>query len=660
MKNKRMQRIVALLISVSVSFSQMGYAGAQELVTVSQNMLTETGEASVSENQMDDVSYEDEALAAWQAETKEADISDQSETDNQEGEVQAPEKMKTLSALRLTYQSNQITFDLMPNVVGYELYRGTKPDGSDRTLLSDIAQTTESQKSYTDSTGIIVGTTYYYWIRAYVMGSEFDEEKQAKKPVRVYGAFSDPASVLARLDQVTNVQAASESYQSNTVTWNAVGGADGYYVYYALAQTGPFFPAGQATGNLALSFTHKNTADGGGLVTGTTYYYKVSAYCRTTNGTVMSEDSAISSAITQLSAPQKLTASSKGYKILEIAFEKVDGANGYEIYRSTKSDKGFKKIATLKKGTKVTYLDKKCNTGQKYYYKVKAYRKTGGKTVYSEYSQRQVGVATLNKPKMKSTSLVTGDTVKLTWKKVNGAQGYQIYRSETKKGTYKKIQTIKGNVDTTQISGQENGKTFYYKVRAYRKVSAKNRYSAYSNVKSAVFNIFASANETYADKAQRIFGSNYYQKYASEAEAKAHMSTFAIQVWDLGADRTTKVTKTKMITVNANIAETVKQIFKEIYESDEKFPIKNVGGYSWRGDASTSEHCCGLAIDINWEENYMIDNGVIISGKYWKPGEDPYSIPLDCELVRIMEKYGFSRGIWGNRMDYMHFSYFGT
>ena len=29
------------------------------------------------------------------------------------------------------------------------------------------------------------------------------------------------------------------------------------------------------------------------------------------------------------------------------------------------------------------------------------------------------------------------------------------------------------------------------------------------------------------------------------------------------------------------------------------------------------------------------------------------------DLVKILEKYGFSRGFWGERKDYMHFSYFG-
>jgi hypothetical protein len=97
----------------------------------------------------------------------------------------------------------------------------------------------------------------------------------------------------------------------------------------------------------------------------------------------------------------------------------------------------------------------------------------------------------------------------------------------------------------------------------------------------------------------------------------------------------------------------------EIYKGKEKFPIKSVGGYNWRGDTSTSEHCIGLAIDINPNENYMIRGNQIVSGSFWKPGKNPYSIKADGDVVKAMEKYGFHWGMWGDTRDYMHFSYFG-
>lgn len=76
--------------------------------------------------------------------------------------------------------------------------------------------------------------------------------------------------------------------------------------------------------------------------------------------------------------------------------------------------------------------------------------------------------------------------VTITWKKVTKATGYEVYRSVSRSGKYKKIKTIKKNstVKYTDSKGLKKGKTYYYKVRAYKKSGKKTYYSAYSAVKS--------------------------------------------------------------------------------------------------------------------------------------------------------------------------------
>ena len=98
-------------------------------------------------------------------------------------------------------------------------------------------------------------------------------------------------------------------------------------------------------------------------------------------------------------------------------------------------------------------------------------------------------------------------------------------------------------------------------------------------------------------------------------------------------------------------------IIKRIeYNNKEKQVIHDIGCYSYRA----GEHMYGLAIDVNANENYMIDGKKVLAGSYWKPKKDPYSIPNNSQFVKIMKRYGFYRGAWGKRKDYMHFSYFGT
>jgi len=162
------------------------------------------------------------------------------------------------------------------------------------------------------------------------------------------------------------------------------------------------------------------------------------------------------------------------------------------------------------------------------------------------------------------------------------------------------------------------------------------------------------------EKYALVFGSVENSVYQSAAEAAANMVSITIDVWQLQASGEKYAAK-RTLTVNKAVADEVKAIFQEIFEGPEKFPIKCVGGYAWRPE-NTSEHRWGLAIDINWNENYMItSSGVIVAGSFWDPGKSPYSIPLTGDVVTAFNKHGFTWGgnAWRSSNDYMHFSYLG-
>lgn len=158
-------------------------------------------------------------------------------------------------------------------------------------------------------------------------------------------------------------------------------------------------------------------------------------------------------------------------------------------------------------------------------------------------------------------------------------------------------------------------------------------------------------------KQEYVYGSG--DRFTSNEEALAHMVTISVDVWKLDSTGS-KYASSASIKINKSIAERVKLVFDEIFAGDEQFPIHTVHSYAWRS-SSTSEHNQGMAIDINANENYMIRNGSIVAGSYWKPGEDPLSIPEDGDVVNAFHKYGFSWGgnAWRSANDYMHFSYFG-
>jgi len=142
---------------------------------------------------------------------------------------------------------------------------------------------------------------------------------------------------------------------------------------------------------------------------------------------------------------------------------------------------------------------------------------------------------------------------------------------------------------------------------------------------------------------------------STRAEAESRLVWVEVPVWRLKDGK--KVSDTEKFQILDVLANDVKEIFHEIHKGKEKFPIKNLIGYSWRGSFK-SLHSTGRAIDLNPEENPQVNsNGKAIVGKSWQPGSNPYSIKPDGDVVRAFTKRGW---IWGANFrtrDYMHFGF---
>lgn len=74
--------------------------------------------------------------------------------------------------------------------------------------------------------------------------------------------------------------------------------------------------------------------------------------------------------------------------------------------------------------------------------------------------------------------------VVVKWKKVSNATGYKVYMKTGRNGKYKLVKTLKKNSKVSYTTGKlKSKKTYYFKVRAYKKASGKTAYGKYSKVK---------------------------------------------------------------------------------------------------------------------------------------------------------------------------------
>lgn len=71
--------------------------------------------------------------------------------------------------------------------------------------------------------------------------------------------------------------------------------------------------------------------------------------------------------------------------------------------------------------------------------------------------------------------------VLVKWEKVDDTQGYEVYRSTSKNGTYKKIKELKSAAAVGTYDEKVSQNTvYYYKVRAWRKSNGKKIVGRYS------------------------------------------------------------------------------------------------------------------------------------------------------------------------------------
>ena len=80
----------------------------------------------------------------------------------------------------------------------------------------------------------------------------------------------------------------------------------------------------------------------------------------------------------------KIKKTSSTIKTVKLKWKKSPGAKKYEVFRSAKKKGKFKKIKLV---SSTKFVNKKLKSGKKYFYKVRAYAKSDGKAVRSEFSK---------------------------------------------------------------------------------------------------------------------------------------------------------------------------------------------------------------------------------------------------------------------------------
>jgi hypothetical protein len=244
-----------------------------------------------------------------------------------------------------------------------------------------------------------------------------------------------------------------------TVTWTAVPGASKYRISRK-AGNGSYVKLKET-----VAVSYKDTT----AVSGTTYTYKVE--CVSSDGKTIQSAAATKSLVVLVRPTVKTANAAKG---VTISWNKNSNAAGYYIYRNGS------KIATITKGTTVSYTDTKAANGTSYTYTVQTYSRTA-KSVSSTGSR----ILRVTAPAISSLTNSASKKMTVKWVKNAKASGYQIqYATSSSFSGAKTVTVTKGTTVSQVIASLVKNKTYYVRMRAYIKQGTATTYSAYSTAKT--------------------------------------------------------------------------------------------------------------------------------------------------------------------------------
>lgn len=139
----------------------------------------------------------------------------------------------------------------------------------------------------------------------------------------------------------------------------------------------------------------------------------------------------------------------------------------------------------------------------------------------------------LTPPDTPTIDLIKGGSkrVKLYWNKVSDANGYNIYYSTSKNGTYEKIKTINDNTTVKYVkTGLTQKKTYYFKITAFKTqygLTAESDFSTIKSAKTGSVDATSKSAKKYSSKT-KYKKSPAYKKYAALSKYSTYSKTFKI------------------------------------------------------------------------------------------------------------------------------------
>lgn len=310
--------------------------------------------------------------------------------------------------------------------------------------FSSLTTTAANAVTYSH-TGLAEGSVHYYRIRA----------------TNTYGSSSwAGTSNVTSIPEPTNVVAATVSASQINLTWDDNSTTEtGFEIERSTTEGSGYTLIHTTAANVE---SYNNT----GLSENTTYYYRIRAPGVNSSSAYSNETSATTSPA--LNAPSGLIATAVSSTQIDLSWtDNSSNETAFEVHRSTTSGSGFTLVHTTALDNVTTFSNTGLTAATTYYYKVRAINAEGETAFTDEVSATtQTGTVPLA-PTTLATTAATSSAISLSWADNSSNEtGFQIERSVDSNTAYSLLTTTAASATTYTDTGLDEGRRYYYRVRA--------------------------------------------------------------------------------------------------------------------------------------------------------------------------------------------------
>ena len=260
-------------------------------------------------------------------------------------------------------------------------------------------------------------------------------------------------SYAAEVEKVPSIKVNNVTNSKVEIEWGKVDGAKGYEVY-RMAE-------GEKEFNRLKRQSEVKYSDSD-VKPGVLYTYKVRAYKEKNLGLtkVYGAYSTDLKVATYPSAVTGFTATPFSSKGIDLTWKAAEGAQKYAVYQYDDATREYVRLGTT---DKTTFRVEGLTAETKYYFRIRSYHTLNG-TLTSDWTKISV-ITPLGDVENFRLKTCEKKAYSIAWDKTANAEGYEIYRLDSRTGTWALFRTTKARA--YNFKGVSENYNAFYKIRSY-------------------------------------------------------------------------------------------------------------------------------------------------------------------------------------------------